>query len=33
MKKVNILILLIGGVLLSACTSWLDVTPEATVEE
>ena len=33
MKKVNILILLIGGVLLSACTSWLDVTPEDTVEE
>jgi len=33
MKKVNILILLIGGLLLSACTSWLDVTPEDTVEE
>lgn len=33
MKKVNILILVTCGLLLSACTDWLDVSPEDTVEE
>lgn len=33
MKKINILILLTCGLFLSACTDWLDVSPEDTVEE